>query len=95
MEPGPYGRDFDPATIIGRDVRDWKGYQQTVEKAAPATINQRLVALSRFFAWAVKQGLVREDPTQEVGNLSTCPRANRKVYPARPTATSPGGPYSR
>lgn len=64
-----YGQDFDSATIIGRDVRDWKAYQQTVEKASPATINQRLVALSRFFAWAVKQGLVPEDPTQDVSSI--------------------------
>ncbi len=51
-----YGALFDPAAIIPRDVRDWKTYQQVVEKSAPATINQRLVALSRFFAWAVRQG---------------------------------------
>jgi integrase/recombinase XerD len=68
-----YGDDFDPAKIIGRDVRDWKSYQQTVEKAAPATINQRLVALSRFFTWALKEGLVREDPTQNVGSLQLPP----------------------
>ena len=64
-----YGQAFDPATIIGRDVRDWKAHQQTVEKAAPATINQRLVAVSRFFVWAVRQGLAREDPTQAVSGI--------------------------
>jgi integrase/recombinase XerD len=64
-----YGQDFDPANIVGRDVRDWKAYQQTVEKAAPATINQRLVALSRFFAWAVRQGLAQDDPTHDVNSI--------------------------
>ena len=64
-----YGQVFDPATIIGRDVRDWKAHQQTVEKAAPATINQRLVALARFFTWAIKQGLVRDDPTQDINGV--------------------------
>jgi len=64
-----YGQAFDPASIIGRDVRDWKTHQQTVEKAAPATINQRLVALSRFLAWCVKQGIARENPTQDVNSL--------------------------
>ena len=57
------------AAIIPRDVRDWKSYQQTVEKASPATINQRLVALTRFFAWAVKQGLARENPAADAGGL--------------------------
>ena len=64
-----YGSTFNPVSIIPRDVRDWKGYQQTVEKASPATINQRLVALTRFFAWAVKQGLVRENPAEDAGSL--------------------------
>ena len=64
-----YSSAFDLVSIIPRDVRDWKGYQQTVEKASPATINQRLVALSRFFAWAVKQGLARENPAQDTGSL--------------------------
>ena len=64
-----YGSAFDLAAIIPRDVRDWKSYQQTVEKASPATINQRLVALTRFFAWAVKQGLARENPAEDAGSL--------------------------
>ncbi len=70
-----YGQAFDPANMIGRDVRDWKAHQQTVEKAAPATINQRLVALARFFAWATKQGVAHDDPTQEVASLRLPQRA--------------------
>jgi site-specific recombinase XerD len=46
---GAYGTPFEPAAIIPRDMRDWKAYQQMVEKAAPMTINQRMVALTRFF----------------------------------------------
>jgi integrase/recombinase XerC len=41
-----YGEPFDPTVVIGRDIRDWKSHQQSVEKAAPSTINQRLVAVS-------------------------------------------------
>jgi integrase/recombinase XerD len=69
-----YGDDFDPAQVMGRDIRDWKARQQTIEKAAPATVNQRLVAVSRFFDWCVKQGLVRENPTQDVNSLRLPPR---------------------
>ena len=64
-----YGSGFNPKAIIPRDVRDWKGYQQTIKKASPATINQRLVALTRFFAWAVKNGLARENPAADAGSL--------------------------
>lgn len=64
-----YGQVFDPARIIPRDVSDWKSYQQTVEKARPSTINLRLVALSRYFEWAVSRGYARTDPTVEVSGL--------------------------
>ena len=40
-----------------------------MERAAPATINQRLVALSRFFAWAVRQGLAQENPTDDIKSV--------------------------
>ena len=48
-----YGELFDPAHLIARDIRDWKSYQQTVEQAAPSTINQRLVGVASFYKWAV------------------------------------------
>jgi len=64
-----YGEAFDPAAVIGRDIQDWKAYQQTIERASPATINQRLVALSGFFTWAVSQKIVRSDPTSDVSAL--------------------------
>jgi site-specific recombinase XerD len=69
-----YGAPFAPAEVMPRDVRDWKAAQQTVEKAAPATINQRLVSVTRFFRWARTQGLCRENPAEEVGNLRLSPR---------------------
>jgi site-specific recombinase XerC len=52
-----------------RDVRDWKAYQQTVEHAAPATINQRLTAITRLFRWARSQGICRENPAEDVSNI--------------------------
>ncbi len=64
-----YGASFLPSEVMPRDVRDWKAYQQTVEKAAPATINQRLVALNRFFRFARTQGVCQENPTETVSPL--------------------------
>lgn len=64
-----YGQDFDPAAIIPRDVEDWKSHQRVVEKAAPATVNQRLVALSGFFQWAQARGLLRSNPTAETSTI--------------------------
>ncbi len=64
-----YGEAFDPAAVVPRDVADWKSHQQTVERAAPATINQRLTALSRFFQWAVANDHARTNPTSLVKQL--------------------------
>lgn len=69
-----YSDTFSPAAIMPRDVQDWKTYQQTVEKAAPGSINQRLAALSCFFAWAVAEGLVPSDPTGDVKTIHLAPR---------------------
>jgi integrase/recombinase XerC len=69
-----YGAIFAPQEVMPRDVRDWKAYQQAVEKVAPATVNQRLVALTRFFRWARTQGLCRENPAEDVPTLRLAPR---------------------
>ncbi len=65
-----YGTDFAPAAIIQRDVVDWRSYQQKVQRARPASINQRLAALSSFFKWAVAQGLAKKSPVDGVKSLS-------------------------
>lgn len=73
-----FTEEVDCSAIIPRDVRDWKSYQTQVEKAAPGTINQRLTALSRFYQWAVTQGLVNDDPTlgiQVVRQKKPAPKA--------------------
>ena len=73
---------FVPDEVMPRDVRDWKVYQQAMEKAAPATINQRLTAITRFFRWARSQGICRENPAEDVNNirLESCqPKALDKL----------------
>jgi integrase/recombinase XerC len=74
-----YHVPLEVAAVIPRDVRDWKARQQTVEKAAPATINQRLVGVSRFFVWAISEGLAHEDPTADIATLRLPPRRPKDV----------------
>ncbi len=64
-----YGAPFVPDEVMPRDVRDWKAYQQAGEKAAPATINQRLTAITRLFRWARSQGWCRENPAEAVSTI--------------------------
>ncbi len=55
--------------LLPRDIADWQAHQQTVEKARPATINQRLTALSRFLAWASGQALLAGNPAAGVSGI--------------------------
>jgi integrase/recombinase XerC len=74
-----YGEPLDPTTTIARDIRDWKSYQQSVEKAAPSTINQRLVAVSSFYKWAVGQELLPRDPTVDVKTIRLTKRQPKSL----------------
>lgn len=81
-----YGQPFDPAAIIPRDIAEWQARQQTVENAPPATVNARLVALSRYFKWAAARGHARGDPTAEITSLrpeTRRPKALGDVYVRR------------
>lgn len=55
------GEDFTPAVVDSRDIREYKGYLLRQGRQA-STINRRLIALSRFFGWAKKQGLAPDSP---------------------------------
>ena len=74
-----YGTPFDPAAVIPRDIADWKAFQQTVENAKPATINQRLAGVSRFFKWAQAHEHIRTDPTAGVKRERPAPRRPRAL----------------
>jgi site-specific recombinase XerC len=69
-----YGEACDPARLIARDVRDWKSYQQSVAKAAPSTINQRLVALSSFYKWGLANDRLTGDPTAGIPTIRLAAR---------------------
>lgn len=64
-----YQDSFNPSQVMPRDIRDWQAHQQQVEQAAPATINQRLVAVKRFFKWAQKQQVIFQNPTDDVTTI--------------------------
>jgi integrase/recombinase XerC len=44
------------------DVREYKAFLQTGERAAPATINRRLAALRAYGGWLVDSGLAEFNP---------------------------------
>lgn len=61
---------FALAAVTPRHVADWKSHLQRVERLQPATVNLKLVAVSRFFHWAVVEGLAPTNPAAAVKQLS-------------------------
>jgi len=64
-----YKEDFDPTAVLPRDLERWKTDQAKTHHVAPATINQRLVALSSFLSWCVETSLIAQNPTHRVHAL--------------------------
>ncbi len=82
-----YQESFVTAKVIPRDLRHWKSYQQKQEKASPATVNQRLTAVSRFFQWARKEKLIQDNPSEDLHALRLAER--------KPQIRMPGNCYVR
>jgi site-specific recombinase XerD len=64
-----YQEPFTSALVEPQTLQLWKRHQLEVEGAKPATVNLRLVAASRFLKWALKQGMITEDPSDAVTAL--------------------------
>ncbi len=60
---------FNPAAVLPKDFTDWKSFQQTVERALPATINQRVAAVRQYFGWLVETGQISRNPAARVKSL--------------------------
>lgn len=66
--------------IVG--VADIRAYRQDLvnrKRQKPATVNRRIQALRRLFAWAQQTGLIDSNPTESI-------RFRRKPPPSQPTA---------
>src|SRR5688572_30008595 len=57
-----YQASLDLSSLMPRDIRQWKAQQQSQERAAAATINQRLVAVMKFLDWAVEKHYCPSNP---------------------------------
>jgi len=59
-----YEAEFLANSVMARDIRDWQAHQQQIEQSAPATVNQRLSAVKRFFKWAQLQEIITVSPAE-------------------------------
>jgi site-specific recombinase XerD len=70
------------------DVREYKAWLQSNQRAAPATINRRLAALRAYGAWLVESGLAEFNPAaaaRGVREQATAPRGLDKAAQMRIT----------
>src|SRR5262245_4252134 len=58
-------------TLHASDLVHYRHQLLHVEQLQPATINRRLQALRRLCRWAVRCGVLTQDPTQELKTLRT------------------------
>ena len=58
------GEQADIESITPLDVSDWREYMLKEKK--PATINRRLVSVSKFCQWGVKEGLIPDNPIENI-----------------------------
>ena len=56
-------------SITPSDVRTYRQFMLMVERRKASTVNRHLASLSALMTWAVKQGLIERDPTQDVRNV--------------------------
>lgn len=60
------GQQLALIEITPTDVREYKGYLLNVERRLPATINRRLTTIRRLCVWAKHEGLIADNPTEDV-----------------------------
>lgn len=64
-----YQASLDLSSLMPRDIRLWKSQQQSQERAAAASINQRLVAVMKFLDWAVEKHYISSNPAKDTKAL--------------------------
>lgn len=72
---GTFGDAFTAAAVTPSDIRDYRSHLVSVEGRRPATVNRRLAALRKFFAWAKAERKLTEAPTDAVKLVAAAPRA--------------------
>jgi integrase/recombinase XerC len=74
-----HGQPVDLARVTEADIRAYRQHLVNTRRQKPATVNRRLQALRRLYAWATHAGLIARHPAQAV-------RFRRKPPPAQPPA---------
>jgi integrase/recombinase XerC len=63
------GEPFAPEAVTPTDIREYRQYLQVTLRRKANSINRKLAAISAFFRWAMKAGLISSDPTKDVKSV--------------------------
>lgn len=63
------GEPFTPEAVTPTDIRDYRQYLQVTLRRKANSINRKLAAISAFFRWAMKAGLISSDPTRDIKSV--------------------------
>ncbi|MGB9801201.1 MAG: tyrosine-type recombinase/integrase [Thermanaerothrix sp.] len=63
---GTNGKPLRVQDVTPTDVREYRGWLQTVRKASAATVRRHLMAIRAYCRWAVQAGYLAADPTAAV-----------------------------
>jgi integrase/recombinase XerC len=60
------GKALRVEDVTPADVREYRGFLQTVRRAGTATVRRHLMALRQFCRWGMAAGRIESDPTAQV-----------------------------
>jgi site-specific recombinase XerD len=68
--------------VTSADLRAYRQYLVNIQRQKTAAVNRRIQALRRFFSWAKRTGLVKDNPAESI-------RFRRKSAPTQPVSLNP------
>jgi len=63
---GTNGKDLQVEEVTPADVREYRGWLQTVRQAGAATVRHHLMAIRAYCRWGMAMGRIERDPTVRV-----------------------------
>lgn len=63
------GEPFAPEAVTPTDIREYRQYLQVTLRRKANSINRKLAAISAFFRWAMKAGLISSAPTRDIKSV--------------------------
>ncbi len=64
------GDELKPNRLTLQDLKEYKSYLLTVDKASAATINRRLSAIKSYIRWGLETGQIDYDPSQRIKGIA-------------------------